>query len=496
MAECFHAELILKKGPETLQRHISLRIPKDGTPVTVGRAPENDIVLDTKLVFASQRHCQLFVRPVIVTTSDEDAVEEEGKEGREALKSWRQKRPRAGCDAPGLELCLVDMGSSNGTFVNGVRVKENAVTPLRHCDMLVLGGMRDIAVGAFLPVDVVASAPEIVTWCVALNAGEVNVDYVATPPVVLCAEFVEAEEKRMTLELLQRMTSPPPTSRRSTTAVTPPPTVLKRWNEAQSGQELEEKHKNTPQTPAAREVVLRGDADNNNGENNEAANAQDEIDASTRRSGTVAAEILVHREPMGSDTHLFVMLRAVRVGMHNFLLSHAKNVARKGRRLRVGDKRKQGNQLSHLYTLTLTENHWKWVMNNDVGSKTGRGSKVTNVKQPSTVEYQLPWSHVERIMYCEPQNGLTVLLLPQDVKNLPPTLALLLQDSVEGPIHVTWMMDAEKHKNKNNKENVGSAPVTFQQFLGELRGLCARNKALEPQPLEETEFLARYAPEL
>ncbi|KAF5218920.1 kinetoplastid kinetochore protein 13 [Trypanosoma cruzi] len=496
MAECFCAELILKKGPETLQRRISLRIPKDGTPVTVGRAPENDIVLDANLVFASQRHCQLFVRPVMVTTSDEDAVKEERKEEKEAIKSRRQKRLRAGRDALQLELCLVDMGSSNGTFVNGVRVEVNAVTPLRRCDMLVLGGMRDIAVGASLPVDVVTFAPEIVTWCVALNEGEVNLDYVAPPPVVLCADFVEAEEKRMALELLQRMTSPPPASHGFTTAVTPPPTVLKRWNEAQSGQEKEEEHNKTPQTPAAREVVLRDHADNNNSENNEAANAQDETSASTRRSGTVAAEILVHGDTMGNATHLFVILRAVRVGMHNFFLSRAKNAARKGGRLRIGDTRKKGNQLSHLYTLTLTETHWKWVMNNAVGSYTGRGGKVTNVKQQSIIEYQLPWSYVERIMYCEPQYGLTVQLLLPDVKNLLPPLAKLSVDSAERPIHVTWMVDPAKDRNKDNIETVGSAPVTFQQFLGKLRRICARNKAPEPQPLEESEFLDRYAPDL
>ncbi|PWV00554.1 hypothetical protein C4B63_6g577 [Trypanosoma cruzi] len=495
MAEWFGAELILKKGPETLQRRISLRIPKDGTPVTVGRAPENDIVLDAKLVFASQRHCQLFVRPMMVTTSDEDAVNEERKEGKEAIKSRRQKRPRVGRDALQLELCLVDMGSSNGTFVNGVRVEENAVTPLRRCDMLVFGGMRDIAVGASLPVDVVTCAPEIVTWCVALNEGEVNVDYVATPPVVLCADFVEAEEKWMALELLRRMTSPPPASHRFTTAVTPPPTVLKRWKEAQSGQE-EEEHNKTPQKPSTREVVPRDYADNNNNENNEAANAQDEIGASTRRSGTVAAEILVHGDTVGNATHPFVILRAVRVGMHNFFLSRAKNAARKGGRLRIGDTRKRGNQLSHLYTLTLTETHWKWVMNNADGGCTGRGGKVTNAKQQSIVEYQLPWPYVERIMYCESQYGLTVLLLPQDIKNLPPPLAKLSVDSAERPIHVAWMVDPANDRNKDNIETVGSAPVTFQQFLRELRNICARNGAPEPQPLEESEFLDRYAPDL
>ncbi|RNE98154.1 hypothetical protein TraAM80_08932 [Trypanosoma rangeli] len=308
MVNYFDAEMVLTKGPETLPRRMSLLVPTDGTPVTVGRAPENDIVLSAHLLFASQSHCQFFMRPVLATLSGggEEEAEKERGEGNEKQGPGRKKKKAAdrkrGRDAPLLELCLIDMGSSNGTFVNGKRVEANVVTPLRHRDVLVFGGMRDIAAGASLPADAVIHAPEIVTWCVALNADDIPIDCASTPPVVLHADFVEAEEKRITLELLQRMTSPPlTTGRRSTTTANQPPTVLKRWNEAPSRQLWEYEHDQTLQGPADREEIPRVNAGKNDGQINETANAKDDVNKCTQRGGHVAAALFPQEESMGAQ---------------------------------------------------------------------------------------------------------------------------------------------------------------------------------------------------
>ncbi|RNF21892.1 uncharacterized protein Tco025E_03222 [Trypanosoma conorhini] len=308
MLDYLCAELVLSKGPETLPRRIPLRVPTDSTPVMVGRAAENDIVLSAHLLFASQRHCQLIARPVAAALTGEGEGEDGGKreKGKEKRASGRKKKPVAGCKrgrgAPQWELCLVDVGSSNGTFVNGDRVEVNALTPLHHGDTLVLGGMRDVEPGAALPADAVAHAPEIVTWRVVLNADAAPVDCVSTPSVVLHADFVEAEEKRIALELLQRMTSPPSASRGPTTTATPPPTVLKRWKEAPSRRQRGEELDHTPRTPAARVAIPRHDANNNNSQTNDTAGAQDGGKASTQRSGTVAAAIFAREESLEDAT--------------------------------------------------------------------------------------------------------------------------------------------------------------------------------------------------
>jgi hypothetical protein len=39
-------------------------------------------------------------------------------------------------------VCLVDLGSSNGTYVNGLRIMPNVEQPLRHGDIVALGKLK------------------------------------------------------------------------------------------------------------------------------------------------------------------------------------------------------------------------------------------------------------------------------------------------------------------------------------------------------------------
>jgi pSer/pThr/pTyr-binding forkhead associated (FHA) protein len=74
-------------------------VPLDGRPLTVGRAADADVVVADPLV--SRHHARL--------------------------------APRSG------RLVLVDLGSTNGTLVNGQRVRESVVGP---GDRVQLGGTR------------------------------------------------------------------------------------------------------------------------------------------------------------------------------------------------------------------------------------------------------------------------------------------------------------------------------------------------------------------
>ncbi|MCW0213988.1 MAG: FHA domain-containing protein [Pseudonocardia sp.] len=79
------AEVLLQQGGQTSVRHVLT------ARLTVGRLPDNDVVLDDLLV--SRRHAEL-------------------RRDMRGTGAWR----------------IVDLGSGNGTFVNGTRVREAEVT--------------------------------------------------------------------------------------------------------------------------------------------------------------------------------------------------------------------------------------------------------------------------------------------------------------------------------------------------------------------------------
>nr|CCC91589.1 conserved hypothetical protein [Trypanosoma congolense IL3000] len=288
MTEYFSANLVLVRGPEVLQRRVSLRLPLNGTPVTVGRGKENSVVLETNLIFSSQLHCQFYVRK-----NTEDVL---GKEERSTnCDSPSKEATRASCKRPREEavedqysVCLIDMGSSNGTFVNGVRIKASVETMLRHGDAIVLGGMRDIEVGRPLPM---ADLPaEIVVWRLAVKDKDEEIfDFVATPPVYLRADFVEGAEKQLALELLRSQ------CRTDLAAV-------------QSVNSSTQGSKNNEQPPPRKSDDVRGNASNK--KTSTPSPATDEAipisrslteggQETARRSGTIAALVESHETNEG-----------------------------------------------------------------------------------------------------------------------------------------------------------------------------------------------------
>ncbi|RNF21891.1 uncharacterized protein Tco025E_03221 [Trypanosoma conorhini] len=144
------------------------------------------------------------------------------------------------------------------------------------------------------------------------------------------------------------------------------------------------------------------------------------------------------------------------------------------------------------YTLTFTETHWSWAMDDAVASA-GGGMEAKRANQHNGVEYRVPWSAVGRIMYCAPQQGLTLLLLPGD-KTPPLPLAKLGQRSAEDPMFVTWMVSTAVTETKKTARPGVAALASFEHHLRECTRFCEAHKWPEPQPLEEAEFLARYAP--
>ncbi|KEG09751.1 hypothetical protein DQ04_04711040 [Trypanosoma grayi] len=514
MTECLRAELVLTRGPVTLPRCIELRVPTDGTRITVGRAPDNDVVLDMNLLFASQRHCQLLVRPA-ATNDDGAAVENtatkkrRGNGRKRAREEVQQQQQQAR-----LELCVVDVGSSNGTFVNGVRVGEGVATPLRHGDAVVLGGMRDIPTNASMPAEAVADAPEIVTWRVALNddddggnhhgsSGE-EFGFEAVPPVFPHVEFAEAEEKRLTLALLQtasrslqqeqpRAVSPASASHTSAAVVSPPPTVMKRWDEAHQEHHRQQQQQQqeglplrgeSPQTPAAREVLRRNSSEDKDEKDDEAASAPHDMDSSTRRSGTIAAEVVLRaRSAASAPPPSAVVFSAVRVGALSFVVPPASPTPTQPRRS-TGRAKRVGNNsaASRPHTLSFTHTHLKWAMEGAV-----RG------KRRVTVDCTIPWRAVAQVMYCTPCRGLVVRL---QRGSQPP----LLDPGVvaEESSFAAWLLDAEAKGGESEVSAVAEAEAeadgVFRQLLHEMEQFCMAHKGPAPQPVEEAEFLTSYAP--
>ncbi|RHW71562.1 kinetoplastid kinetochore protein 13 [Trypanosoma brucei equiperdum] len=208
MTEHICASLVLTRGPEGLQRRLPVRLPLSGKPITIGRAIDNDVVLEMDLIFSSQWHCQMFAQKCEPETSER--VEEREAASDPSRCEGRHVDCEGQTEIPVKEqysLWLVDVGSSNGTFVNGIRVASSAPTPLHHGDVIVLGGMRDVEVGKSLPMEDLPL--EIVTWRVAMEGkSEEGFGFVATPPVFLSMEFVISQARQRALGALQDSPDP------------------------------------------------------------------------------------------------------------------------------------------------------------------------------------------------------------------------------------------------------------------------------------------------
>lgn len=227
MADTFHVEFVLVRGPTALDRRLRVALPVDGTPVTVGRAAHCGVLLDPTLLFSSQVHCSLFAMraktaahttaaspsagaapppPPPLSTDDVGGhgdgtaatADEAQRSAADAVMQTPQQQRGSG-DAGRSSWCVyvTDLCSSNGTFVNGTRISGTDPTPLHHGDVCIFGGMRDVEVGAALPADAYPG-PELVQWRVDLHTGvraatEEAFDFTATPLVLPAHDLLAAE---------------------------------------------------------------------------------------------------------------------------------------------------------------------------------------------------------------------------------------------------------------------------------------------------------------
>ncbi|KPA83598.1 hypothetical protein ABB37_01879 [Leptomonas pyrrhocoris] len=223
----FMIDLVLVRGPASLDRRLHVRLPRNGTPITVGRATHCTTLLDPSLLFSSQVQCSLFAMPVKtastpavpppVVSSNADATPDNAAgaaavdlpsdvrtPAHQATHTPDRQDGRRGDAA--LRVYITDMCSSNGTFVNGLRISGTDPTELQHGDVCVFGGMRDVEVGEALPADAYAG-PELVLWRVDMGLQtEVTThdfDFTATP-LVLPATDVLAAEVRALMSTAQR----------------------------------------------------------------------------------------------------------------------------------------------------------------------------------------------------------------------------------------------------------------------------------------------------
>ncbi|KPI87634.1 hypothetical protein ABL78_3291 [Leptomonas seymouri] len=231
-----HIDFVLVRGPASLDRRLHVRLPRNGTPITVGRAPHCTMLLDPLLLFSSQVQCSLFAMPVkassfplppAVPTTPAHPPPADGLNADETPGSAAAADPTSGACTPAhqtargqrdstrdhasFKVYITDMCSSNGTFVNGLRISGTDPTELQQGDVCIFGGMRDIEVGEALPADAYAG-PELVLWRVDMglpkDSSTHDFDFTATP-LVLPAKAVLAAEVSALVGTAQRSLSKP-----------------------------------------------------------------------------------------------------------------------------------------------------------------------------------------------------------------------------------------------------------------------------------------------
>ncbi|KAG5486680.1 hypothetical protein LSCM1_07933 [Leishmania martiniquensis] len=239
MANAVDVDFVLVRGPSSLDRRMRVALPSNGTPVTVGRSTHCSTLLDPSLLFSSQVQCSLFamrvksaatVASASVTSTAADTLPVSAEvsstpshacgggtaprfettpiDAADTLSTpRRQPTHRDGdCTDRTTRVYITDMCSSNGTFVNGIRISETEPTELKHGDVCIFGGMRDVEVGEALPADAY-DGPELVQWRVDLRLSPEQppetYEYTSTPLVLPARDVLEVEERAL-LDTAQR----------------------------------------------------------------------------------------------------------------------------------------------------------------------------------------------------------------------------------------------------------------------------------------------------
>ncbi|GET85882.1 hypothetical protein, conserved [Leishmania tarentolae] len=243
MANEIEVDFVLVRGPFSLDRRMHVALPSNGRPVTVGRATHCALLLDPFLLFSSQVQCSLFAMQAksIATAPPTFTTAIATDSPMTADASFTPNHDCAGGTAPDCEdipigaadmlrtplhqptlrdcehtkrttrVYITDMCSSNGTFVNGIRISGTDPTELNHGDVCIFGGMRDVEVGEALPPDAY-DGPELVQWRVDLRLSverpPETFEYTSTPLVLPARDVLEVEERAL-LDTAQRSLAKP-----------------------------------------------------------------------------------------------------------------------------------------------------------------------------------------------------------------------------------------------------------------------------------------------
>ncbi|CBZ23500.1 conserved hypothetical protein [Leishmania mexicana MHOM/GT/2001/U1103] len=243
MASVIEVDFVLVRGPLSLDQRMRVTLPSNGTPVTVGRAPHCAVLLDPSLLFSSQVQCSLFAMQLksVATAPSTSTTTTATDAPMTADASSTPNHACAGGTAPYCEdtpidaadtlstplhqatlrdgehagrtprVYITDMCSSNGTFVNGIRIGGTDPTELNHGDVCIFGGMRDVEVGEALPPDAY-DGPELVQWRVDLRLSAERpletFEYTSTPLVLPARGVLEVEERAL-LDTAQRSLAKP-----------------------------------------------------------------------------------------------------------------------------------------------------------------------------------------------------------------------------------------------------------------------------------------------
>ncbi|CCW71238.1 unnamed protein product [Phytomonas sp. Hart1] len=203
----FEVDFVLVRGPPEINGRFRLRVPGDSTPVIIGRGLHCAAVLDPWLVFASQVQCSLFcISPPVPTEAykDDDKEKTLSMPSTVSLPDSRQTLPLP-------SLYILDMCSSNGTFVNNTRIGNIEPVLLKDGDSCIFGGMRDVLVGEVLPPNAF-DGPELCTWRVNILNGKDGVTervYQPTPTLYPTPERLECEEREVVETVLRTLQGKP-----------------------------------------------------------------------------------------------------------------------------------------------------------------------------------------------------------------------------------------------------------------------------------------------
>nr|CCC49165.1 conserved hypothetical protein [Trypanosoma vivax Y486] len=505
------AALVLMRGPLSLQRRILLRLPLDGTHVTVGRAADCDVVLESNLLFASQRHCRLFATRNTSGAGEVDLYrsecpqEERGAPRKRVRESGATGKEGDDNQAICYTVLMEDVGSRNGTFVNGVRIGANVPTVLHHGDTVVLGGMRDIQVGESLPS--VEAVPEVVIWGVALcDVDSADFGYEVTPHVFLSADYIVAMEMRQRLEqplentgALNWSFSPPcdaATAPLFDMAPPSPPPKKELYEEMESNVQCN----NSPIIAADPPLQFA-----NNNESDDGSTCVAVAEDTTRRSGTVAAHIdfqestaevfglnsycgsLTKRETIecNSDNTFSVEIRAVRINsitlteetyMHGLCAYTKRSQERRDNQQDEKNKRRESTTSMHP-RLRLTTQHIQW-------QETKNFNNRATEKQAQMVNKAILWSCVRKIVYNAQHNAITVILQPATNDN----------GKAGHNNFVTWQIGHIHARRGSSRAISNKEHEQFQKTIRKIKNICVHQHKITVEPIEIENYTQQYAP--